>query len=94
MPACCSVGRSSAGVPGLRCWDQLQLLQEELAAYSPHLSALPAIILANKVELLRAPKATITALRRRTQLPVSLSGCCGGCTCWGLSAEGPPRCDL
>ena len=75
MPACCSVGRSSAGVPGLRCWDQLQLLQEELAAYSPHLSALPAIILAKKVELLRAPKATITALRRRTQLPVR-HGCC------------------
>jgi GTPase involved in cell partitioning and DNA repair len=75
MSACCSVGGSSAGVPGLRCWDQLQLLQEELAAYSPQLSALPAIILANKVELLRSPKATITALRRRTQLPVR-HGCC------------------
>ena len=60
-----------AGRPGPKCWDQLALLQAELAAYSPRLARLPALVLANKAEMLSAPGRTLSALRKRTHLPVS-----------------------
>lgn len=43
-PACARC----AGAPGPRPWEQLALLRDELAAYSPRLAALPALIVANK----------------------------------------------
>jgi GTPase involved in cell partitioning and DNA repair len=62
---------SHAGRKGPKLWDQLELLQKELAAYSPHLAQLPAIVLANKAETLHRPAGTLAALRKRTALPVS-----------------------
>ena len=59
-----------AGAPGPKPWEQLALLQAELAAYSPRLARLPALVLANKADALRAPERSLAALRRRTQLPV------------------------
>lgn len=59
-----------AGVPGPKTWEQLALLHEELAAYSPRLARLPALVVANKAETLAAPERTLAALQKRTELPV------------------------
>lgn len=45
-------------------------VQRELRLYSPTLLEKPALIVANKVDKLRRPMATIRALQRRTRLPV------------------------
>ena len=60
----------SAGNPGLRPWKQLELLQAEVRAYSPALAELPAVVLANKVDLLDRPSKIICSIRARTDLPV------------------------
>lgn len=59
-----------AGSNALRPWQQLELLQEELEAYSPALVELPALVIANKTDLLPEPAASLAELRRRTELPV------------------------
>ncbi|PRW39081.1 putative GTP-binding mitochondrial [Chlorella sorokiniana] len=64
---CASGGK---GTSGPKAWEQLDLLQEELEAYSPHLSQLPALVVANKAETLAAPGRTLAALRKHTDLPV------------------------
>ncbi|KAL6778839.1 hypothetical protein ACKKBF_B04410 [Auxenochlorella protothecoides x Auxenochlorella symbiontica] len=61
------------GSQGLRPWRQLELLREEIAAYSPALAALPSIVIANKVDLLPRPSLVLCALRERTHLPVLAS---------------------
>ena len=59
-----------AGAPGLRPWKQLELLQAEVRAYSPALAELPAVVLANKVDLPDRPSKIICSIRARTDLPV------------------------
>ena len=65
LPAClpanplCVPARPGAGRPGPKCWDQLDTLQRELAAYAPHLSRLPALVLANKLDAVRSPMKTL-----------------------------------
>lgn len=71
-----------AGVPGPKSWEQLELLQRELAAHSPRLARLPAIVLANKAETLRAPERTLHALQRRTPLPVRRECACLARSFW------------
>ncbi|KAL4419463.1 hypothetical protein ABPG77_003576 [Micractinium sp. CCAP 211/92] len=65
----CGAGNSGRG--GRKPAEQLRLLQEELGAYSPRLAALPALVVANKAELLRSPARSLAALQRRCgDLPV------------------------
>ncbi|EFN53884.1 hypothetical protein CHLNCDRAFT_25193, partial [Chlorella variabilis] len=42
--------------------ESLDTLQRELAAYAPHLSRLPALVLANKLDAVRSPMKTLEAL--------------------------------
>lgn len=62
-PHACSCLRP--GRDGRKPAEQLRLLREELAAYSPRLAALPALVVANKADLLRTPTRSIPALQRR-----------------------------
>lgn len=48
----------------------LSVLQAELRRYSEELAEKPALVVANKVDLLSRSEATLTALKRRTTLPV------------------------
>eukprot|EP00884_Botryococcus_braunii_P015307 jgi/Botrbrau1/245/Bobra.0022s0219.2 len=58
--------------------DQLQLLQAELKAYTEELLRRPAIIVANKVDLLENPDLCIARLKEATSLPiVPVSGLAG-----------------
>lgn len=74
---CCFACRPP-GSTGLRPWKQLELLQEEIAAYSPALAALPSVVVANKVDLLPRPARVLCALRERTDLPVLASSALDG----------------
>lgn len=52
-------------------WDALELLQHEITEYSEALGALPALVVANKVDLLpRAAAGVLHTLRQRSGLPV------------------------
>ena len=62
--------RPLAGAPGVAPWDALDLLQHEILEYSERLDTLPALVVANKLDLLPAPAAALRALRQRTDLPV------------------------
>ncbi|KAL4440538.1 hypothetical protein ABPG75_003539 [Micractinium tetrahymenae] len=71
----CAAG--SSGRAGRKPAQQLRLLQEELEAYSPRLAALPALVVANKADLLRSPGRSIQALQRS----------CGGLPVVAISAK-------
>lgn len=59
-----------AGAPGVKPWDALDLLQHEILEYAERLDTLPALVVANKVDLLPRPAAVIRDLEGRTDLPV------------------------
>lgn len=46
------------------------LMQDELGRYNHKLLEKPAIVVANKIDLVKRPQVTISALQRRTDLPV------------------------
>ena len=56
---------SSSGSNELPPWEQLELVRGEVAEYSPELLQRPWIVIANKIDLLKRPAATLAALRRR-----------------------------
>jgi GTPase involved in cell partitioning and DNA repair len=69
LPAACLLC-SCAGASGVKPWDALDLLQHEILEYSDRLDALPALVVANKIDLLPRPASVLKLLGQRTDLRV------------------------
>ncbi|GAB4813947.1 hypothetical protein N2152v2_000993 [Parachlorella kessleri] len=66
-----------SGSTGIKPWDALDLLQHEIQAYAEKLDRLPALVVANKIDLLPRPASVLRSIQQRTDLPVGDWGALG-----------------